>query len=472
MVLKKTKRARKVKRVKAASKKKSAPASSPSATSELNFESYNLDNFAAESAGRNASTYRVLIQGIFDDADISNEALTALFICCSAASTKSRILESARNLLFEREDSNYYKEIETIIDSTTWSIMARIPKSACTVLLSVSGASGIFIEPRDDRSPDPRFGVIWLPGASLSEILCKRSSVKGALGLARFGSKIGLRFLATDLPDAHKLLRPGEDFVPLDIQEIYHLYPLPFGTQRAGLQKALNQWKWRAKPLQPVRSDSHGLCWQVGAVSKPPREILTLSTGDVLVSFSHAAKAPPSAAPLLASTRTNQLLRSQIHTPPGLAQDPWALGEDPWAAAAQHSSTAAPSGKWQQLSLELKQVQSSLHQQSAAHLDQHMADDSEDRLSKLEVDMREIKEQNHKFESWFQDAAQSNQEANHKLHMVANQVASHQTQLSNLEQAVTQNSTTLQAVNSELREEMSRGFGNIEALLNKKLRSS
>ena len=101
-----------------------------------------------------------------------------------------------------------------------------------------------------------------------------------------------------------------------------------------------------------------------------------------------------------------------------------------------------------------------------------MADDSEDRLSKLEVDMREIKEQNHKFESWFQDAAQSNQEANHKLHMVANQVASHQTQLSNLEQAVTQNSTTLQAVNSELREEMSRGFGNIEALLNKKLRSS
>ncbi|CAJ1431548.1 unnamed protein product [Effrenium voratum] len=263
-----------------------------------------------------------------------------------------------------------------------------------------------------------------------------------------------------------------KDFVPLDIQEIYHLYPLPFGTQRAGLQKALNQWKWRAKPLQPVRSDSHGLCWQVGAVSKPPGEILTLSTGDVLVSFSHAAKAPPPAAPLLASTRTNQLLRSQIHAPPGLAQDPWALGEDPWAAAAQHSSSAAPSGKWQQLSLELKQVQSSLHQQSTARLDQHMADDSEDRLSKLEVDMREIKEQNHKFESWFQDAAQSNQEANHKLHMVANQVASHQTQLSNLEQAVTQNSTTLQAVNSELREEMSRGFGNIEALLNKKLRSS
>ena len=35
-------------------------------------------------------------------------------------------------------------------------------------------------------------------------------------------------------------------------------------------------------------------------------------------------------------TRTNQLLRSQIHAPPG----PWALGEDPWAAAAQHSSTA------------------------------------------------------------------------------------------------------------------------------------
>ena len=145
--------------------------------------------------------------------------------------------------------------------------------------------------------------------------------------------------------------------------------------------------------------------------------------------------------------------------PSGSCPGPLGVGRGPMA---QLASSAAPSGKWQQLSLELKQVQSSLHQQSAAHLDQHMADDSEDRLSKLEVDMREIKEQNHKFESWFQDAAQSNQEANHKLHMVANQGASHQTQLSNLEQAVTQNSTTLQAVNSELREEMSRGFGNIE----------
>ena len=166
--------------------------------------------------------------------------------------------------------------------------------------------------------------------------------------------------------------------------------------------------------------------------------------------------------PLLASTRTNQLLRSQIHAPPGLAQDPWALrthgqprhnillplllpangNSSPWSSNRSRAHCISnPLPTWTSTWQTIQRIGS--------------------------ANLKSICGK----ESWFQDAAQSNQEANHKLHMVANQVASHQTQLSNLEQAVTQNSTTLQAVNSELRE-MSRGFGNIEALLNKKLRSS
>ena len=96
----------------------------------------------------------------------------------------------------------------------SWSAMVRIPSSACTQLLTVSGTHGIFFEPRDatGRITDPAFGVVWLPGACIADIACKKSSVEGALGLARIHNKLGLRFAANQLEAAHKVLKPGEGF--------------------------------------------------------------------------------------------------------------------------------------------------------------------------------------------------------------------------------------------------------------------
>ena len=105
----------------------------------------------------------------------------------------------------------------------SWSAMVRIPSSACTQLLTVSGTHGIFFEPRDatGRITDPAFGVVWLPGACIADIACKKSSVEGALGLARIHNKLGLRFAANQLEAAHKVLKPGEGFQHLDITGIY-----------------------------------------------------------------------------------------------------------------------------------------------------------------------------------------------------------------------------------------------------------
>ena len=101
-----------------------------------------------------------------------------------------------------------------------------------------------------------------------------------------------------------------------------------------------------------------------------------------------------------------------------------------------------------------------------------MGVEATDRIDRLESDMQELKAQNYKFESWFQEAAQSDQDMTQRISVVAQQVQAHQEQLLGLQHTVHQQGATIQSATAEMRAEMTQGFSNIEALLTKKHRSS
>ena len=78
-----------------------------------------------------------------------------------------------------------------------------------------------------------------------------------------------IRFRVEHLEEGFAALKPSEQFVGTKMQQIYRLYPLPFGTQRASLQKCLTKWGWAARVRQSVGGGDEGTAWEVGAQLRP-----------------------------------------------------------------------------------------------------------------------------------------------------------------------------------------------------------
>ena len=128
-------------------------------------------------------------------------------------------------------------------DSVCFTAFLRIPTSALKAAL-LSAAP---------KQHDAKFSVIWIPGASFEEAQHKRRTYPKSLGLVRLKDKYGIRVAKEDAAHAWSALRPGVDFVGLEIAKSFELSPIPHGTQRAQLVSLLNAWEWNARPLQPGR---------------------------------------------------------------------------------------------------------------------------------------------------------------------------------------------------------------------------
>ncbi|CAJ1449681.1 unnamed protein product [Effrenium voratum] len=364
-----------------------------------------------------------------------------------------------------------------------WTALVRIPKIAFNNLINLSGSDGLFIDPRDStgRYPDDQFGVVWLPGATLTSILHKHRTTEGSTSIARLNDRFGLRFPTDRLPQAHQALRPDEPYLQIKVVDIYKVFPLPHGTQRQGLAKSLAAWKWKAKPLQPCKGDQHGIGWEVGAETPPPSDILQGAHGDVLVTKLRSLKPETASPALVAFDRTQKYLHSH-HEPVKATHDPWQAGQDPWSqwfhqhpAEGQATSSKPAADRLQQAEERIKaDVTASLQKQldqwqppNSWDEDQTMADDThkfESRFQHLEPSVAELRQQNYKFEQWFGEAAEANAATNHQINAIAKEVHTQQAELSNLNKSVSDH-------NAEIRREMSAGFSNIEALLSKKHRT-
>ncbi|CAK9056112.1 Cytosine-specific methyltransferase NlaX (M.NlaX) [Durusdinium trenchii] len=369
-----------------------------------------------------------------------------------------------------------------------WSILIRVPHYAHLTVQGLSGTHGLYCEPRTHggKEVDPTFSIVWLNNVGLQQILHRAKTTAKVVAIHRLQQKYGLRFAEADFAEAHKLLKPEEPYVHSRTTSIYKLFPLPLGTQRQGLQRALLQWGWKARVLQPVAGSVDGTTWEVGAAQEPPSRVLQSADGDVMVTFLRHTIKDPAPAPIVASSSTRDHFKQLSMA----KDDPWLGQSDPWKAyRSTTSSTAAPStDKLKQMEERLRaDLHSAVHAPSAAPQGMHVDSEdsgllqshqlqSESRLHALEVDMEEIKNSNQQFRVWFQQAADQNQELQTHVASVQAVVEQQQRDFDQLrsDMAVHTSSTQEQmnVLRGEVREEFSNGFSRIEAMLEKKARTS
>ncbi len=243
---------------------------------------------------------------------------------------------------WHRVDSKYTKPEH----AAYWSVLVRVPASAQHTIQGLSATQGLYVEPRSDtgKEVDDSYGMVWLGELSLPDLSHRLKTTPNAVAIGRLRNKYGLRFRAEHLEKGFSDLKPSEPFVGAKMQNIYRLYPLPYGTQRASLQKCLSDWGWVARVRQSVGGGDAGMAWEVGASDPPPSLILQLpgNKGDVAITLQKSIAKAPEPPALLASATIKKFLQTHQQSSSSSATvDPW-MTADPWGS--YRATTAPPRG--------------------------------------------------------------------------------------------------------------------------------
>ena len=227
-------------------------------------------------------------------------------------------------------------------------------------VLRCSGQKGVFVEPRslDGRGGTLDFQVLWLPKESLSELQRLQQCHVIIQGLARLGSRMGLRVATTDAPSLSRLVKPGTVYLSSGERSDYEAGPLPFGMDRLSMTRLCEAWKWQARPLHPIRSTTLGTIWLLQSCQDPPNTVLKYQGGDIVINKAcrRSAPVPSSHVPVVGASDTMALCK--LDSSGDVKQvDPW-LKEDPWQAAVAKPSVPLPGveagSQLQQLELKIE----------------------------------------------------------------------------------------------------------------------
>ena len=169
------------------------------------------------------------------------------------------------------------------VDSVLFTAFIRIAAQVLDELLALTVA-GIYFAPRCDVSKQTDPQILFHMGSWCHSGDCHAQAQaldSWTISLVRMMTRFGIRVKASLEAAAHAELRPGTDFVKVDVKVIfiYRVHPLPHGLQRAQVVKLLKEWGWSAKPLQPARGTSDGGAW----TSEPKNHLNAMS-------FLHLAK--------------------------------------------------------------------------------------------------------------------------------------------------------------------------------------
>ncbi|CAE7237272.1 UVR8 [Symbiodinium sp. CCMP2592] len=218
-------------------------------------------------------------------------------------------------------------------DAAVFNAFLRVPVALGPLLLGYSGEAGVYFEPRgqEARQNSVDYNVFWMPKASYHDALVFKQTHADVVGLARVGQRFGVRCAKDNTEALHAILRPTTPYMAMEGALTFHAGPWPYGTQRATIVKAFKEWKWEARPMQPIpRPSGSGLWWAVVAREHPPQAILYVQQGEVLISEVKSKATPKvqAQAPVVAAKAAMQAL--SVVPPAG--EDPLQIN-DPWAAA-------------------------------------------------------------------------------------------------------------------------------------------
>lgn len=220
--------------------------------------------------------------------------------------------------------------------ATIFTVCIRVPSCLQDRIIEVAGHGGVYVEPRtlDAREIDRSFDVVWIPRADKSSVTHLRQTNPMVAGITRLGEGWGLRVKSEQAHLVHQVVRPDAVFLEQGPRLQYNVSPIPFGTDRQALSRALKNSGWEVKPIQPVGSveGGRGNTWNVVATKPPPSNIISMSHGDVVISTIKSVDKSKSdqMKPVAASSTLNLCGANRVQHPSG-TKDPWVL-QDPWQA--------------------------------------------------------------------------------------------------------------------------------------------
>ena len=436
-----------------------------------------------------------------------SQAVPALQLCtgkkCGPECLKTHppVDEDIDTILLEIWSRTFAKaegQRSTAPDAQLFWVFARIPKFLTKTLLQIS-VPGLYIEPRtDEKGHDELYRVIWLSSRTLEEAQHACRTCLQALGLVRLRKKYGIRVLAEHEEAAFKHLKPDAPYIATQVQRIFQLFPLPHGLQKTGVVKLLEQLKWVAKPLQPGKSSSTAMSWQVGAAQGPPKTVFTAFSNEVLITELTKEQKPKPPPRFIASQKTQQFLRSEASSSssaPASNSDPWwqttGPHPDPWGNW-QGTSGAKPNPGKQHVETVAGHLRTEMQTAIRKELDQHTAAgagasaevkqtlaETDQRFRKLESSMTELQAQGKQFNQWFGEMGQQMQATDAAVQGLQYTLSTHQNELTSMQQDIKAvpnmvNQTMQSALNqhkADQTNEFNDRFDRLEALLNKRSRT-
>lgn len=283
-------------------------------------------------------------------------------------------------------------------EAEQFTVHIRLPACVLQQVQTYSGINGLFVEPKaeDGRQPSPSFHVIWMPRMSLQDLTILRQTHEGICGLARMGSKMGVRCRVEDAVKLHQEIKPGSSFLPPGRKQAFMIGPVPFGTVKESITAMCASIGWTARAVQPMAGARHleGLMWKVQALEAPKQLVIRATHGEVLITKMEDNQVPFVEPPkVVGSEQTVQLCSSSSRS--NVDQ---IFVQDPWAAARKMTPAGDQMAKIQVsdplAALERKVVESVLqqlpkHPKEMEIEDDHMTGD-ESRIQDLEKKVAEL----------------------------------------------------------------------------------
>ena len=339
-----------------------------------------------------------------------------------------------------------------------YSVCIRLPVSVQMQVQAYSGIAGIFVEPRsiDGRQPSDQFQVVWVK-VSNQELVLLRQTHPSVCGLARMGMKQGLRCRIEHAATLHASVKPTSSFLPQGRKCYYLVGPLPYGTVKASLTEALLTVGWKIRPLQTVATSKHveGIMWKVQAVDDPPRSVIQLEHGEVLVTkledhYVHAA----SSVQVVGSDRTKQLCSSNAKGSDPLQQnDPWAA----WSKVSTNSVAIAAEAPLANLEQKVYESVMAKLPREAMEVDDGGAVDK--RILNLEQQVMNLQEGQQQLSHRVQEQGQTQ----------GNQIQQLYAQSTRLEATVHEQSAALGQFQTQFRAQLEQQQGQLDTLFRKQM---
>ena len=331
-----------------------------------------------------------------------------------------------------------------------FSVCMRVPECIRDRVLALSSAVGIYAEPRslDSREVDKSFEVVWVPKADRALVMHLKQTNPAASSIARSDERWGLRTLAAQAQALHTSIRPDAVYLSQGPRLKFTIGPVPYGTDRRSLSKALKAIGWDVKPIQPTGAvnGGRGNVWSVHSTEQPPTNIINLGHGEMVIATVEAKSGgKEEQMKPIAAQSTLTLCGSNAKVPH--LKDPWTI-KDPWQSYQPTGGEASWTKCVPEPSESLKQLETKIEQAVLARIPAHQAspmeqDDVPDRVEVLEKQVQSLMHKQQQLETTVQDqhvqqSAQLTQlqgQINAQGQQVTGQLTSHQQQMQQMFEA-------------------------------------